>query len=132
VLDLQELEQQSATPTVNVGAWVLPISAGLVFLGLGLVKMFPGDDSTWFHTFDQIGFGRWFMTFTGAVQATAGILLLVPRTTLLGGLLAGVTMVGAMIAQLTVLEGVAGAVVPGAVLAFVVCATLAGRHRNAD
>jgi hypothetical protein len=118
---------EPATPTFDVGAWVLRISAGLVFLGLGYVKMFPGEQSMWFHTFDAIGFGRWFMTFTGAMQAAGGVLFLFPRTTLYGGIVAGATMVGAMFAQATVLGEPSAAIVPGAVLAFVIAVTWRAR-----
>jgi uncharacterized membrane protein YphA (DoxX/SURF4 family) len=115
------------TPTFDIGAWVLRTSAGLVFLGLGYVKMFPGEQSMWFHTFDAIGFGRWFMTFTGAMQATGGFLLLFPRTTLYGGVVAGATMVGAMIAQATVLGEPSAAIIPGAVLALLIAVTFRAR-----
>ena len=118
---------EATVPEFDVGALVLRISAGLVFLGLGYVKMFPGEQSMWFKTFDQIGFGRWFMTFTGAMQATGGALFLFPRTTLYGGIVAGATMVGAMVAQATVLNEPSAAIIPGAVLAFIAAVTWRAR-----
>lgn len=124
---IRDVDNEPAAPSFDVGALVLRVSAGLVFLGLGYVKMFPGEQSMWFHTFDEIGLGRWFMTFTGAMQAIGGALLLFPRTTLYGGVVAGLTMVGAMIAQATVLEEPSAAIIPGAVLAFVIAVTLRAR-----
>jgi hypothetical protein len=67
-------------------------------------------------TFERIGLGLWFMTLTGALQALAGALLLIPRTALAGALLAAATMAGAIVAHLTVLDGIGGAVFPGAIL----------------
>jgi uncharacterized membrane protein YphA (DoxX/SURF4 family) len=101
----------------DVGGLVLRVTAGLGFLALGYLKLVPSDNSTWVATFERIGLGMWFMTLAGALQAIAGALLLVPRTALAGAALAAATMVGAMAAQVLWLDGIAGAVIPGAVLA---------------
>ncbi len=122
------LGQQPEDAGFDVGGMALRVSAGLVFLALGYVKLFPGEDSMWIKTFDTIGFGRWLLTLTGAMQAAAGALFLFPRTAVVGGLLAGATMLGAVIAQIAYLGGAGDAVIPGAVLLFVVVVTFRVRR----
>jgi uncharacterized membrane protein YphA (DoxX/SURF4 family) len=69
--------------------------------------------------FADIGFGDWFRYLTGAIQSTAGVLLLVPRTTKAGAVLAGCTMAGAIAVHMFLLDtGIGGAIIPALILVF--------------
>jgi putative oxidoreductase len=106
-------------PTFDVTGWVLRIAACGVFVGVGLTKF--ASDSMWVKLFAQIGLGDWFRYVTGALQVAGGLLFLVPKTIYVGLVLAGVTMVGAIVVHLFVLDtGVGGAIIPLALLVFIV------------
>ena len=106
-------------PTFDVTGWVLRIAACGVFVGVGLTKF--ASDSMWVKLFAQIGLGDWFRYVTGALQVAGGLLVLVPKTIYVGLVLAGVTMVGAIVVHLFVLDtGVGGAIIPLALLVFIV------------
>jgi hypothetical protein len=117
-----------AETSFDIGGLVFRVVAGIGFLALGYLKLVPSEGSTWVVTFERIGLGLWFMTLTGALQAVAGALLLIPRTALAGVLLAGATMAGAIVAHLAVLDGVGGAVFPGAILVCLVIVGLKARR----
>jgi hypothetical protein len=70
--------------------------------------------------FADIGFGDWFRYLTGALQAASGLLFLVPRTVYPAAVLAGGTMIGAVVVHMFVLDtGIGGAIFPLALLAFI-------------
>ncbi|MGE0446344.1 MAG: DoxX family protein [Vicinamibacterales bacterium] len=106
----------AAEASFDIGGLAFRVVAGIGFLALGYLKLVPSEGSTWVVTFERIGLGLWLMTMTGALQALAGALLLIPRTALGGALLAGATMAGAIVAHLTLLDGIGGAVFPGTIL----------------
>jgi len=110
-------EPQPRPATFDVNGWVMRISAGALFLAVGLAKF--QSRSIWVQMFTNIGLGDWFRYLTGLIQCTAGLLLLVPRTTKAGAALAGCTMAGAVAVHLFVLDtGVGGAIIPAIILAF--------------
>jgi putative oxidoreductase len=101
----------------DVTGWVLRISAGLLFLAVGLAKF--QSRSIWVQLFANIGLADWFRYLTGTLQCIAGLLLLVPRTAKAGAALAGGTMAGAVAVHLFVLDtGVGGAIIPAIILVF--------------
>lgn len=55
--------------------------------------------------FAKYGLGDWFRYFTGTVELVGAILLLIPRTSFYGAALLMCVVVGAFIAQTTVLHG---------------------------
>jgi uncharacterized membrane protein YphA (DoxX/SURF4 family) len=117
------LTSPERVPTFDVTGWVLRVSAGLVFLGVGLTKF--QSESMWVRMFGQIGLGDWFRYLTGALQVAAGLLFLIPRTVYVAAVLAGGTMVGAVLVHMFVLHtGIGGAIVPFVLLLFVVAVTL--------
>jgi uncharacterized membrane protein YphA (DoxX/SURF4 family) len=124
---LQSSDTQEAAG-FDIGGFVFRVVAGAGFLALGYLKLVPSEGSTWVVTFERLGLGLWFMTLTGALQAVAGALLLIPRTAMLGGLVAGTTMAGAIVAHLTVLDGIGGAVFPGAILVFLAVVMMKARR----
>jgi len=112
---LSDAPPQQHTPDVT--AWVFRISAGLLFLAVGIAKF--QTRSIWVQLFADIGLGDWFRYLTGTIQFIAGLLLLVPRTARGGAALAACTMVGAVAVHLFVLDtGIGGAVIPAIILGF--------------
>ena len=70
--------------------------------------------------FHKVGVGQWFRYFTGLVEFTAGIGLLISRYAFYAALALAVVMIGATIAQLTVLAGSPAAPVALLVLNWVI------------
>ena len=64
-------------------------------------------------TFDAIGVGQWFRYVTGIIEVGGGIMLWIGSLRVLGALLLGATMVGAIIAHVMILGPSA---VPAAIL----------------
>jgi uncharacterized membrane protein YphA (DoxX/SURF4 family) len=107
----------------DVTGWVLRISAGVIFVILGLAKFRP--DGYWAKLFTEIGFGVWFRYLAATMQLAGGVLFLIPRTALAGAALTGATMVGAIGVHLFILPtGFGGAVFPAAVLVFIAIAAM--------
>lgn len=98
---------------------ILRVGAAIVFLGLGYVKLTADASSMWVGLFDALGLGQWFRYLTAAMQATGGLLMLIPRTAWIGAAIAGCTMIGAIIVDLFVLSVPDQAVIPAFLLALV-------------
>lgn len=94
---------ESSGKAKNITLWVLQSLTAAVFLMSGFPK-FLGLQVV-IEAFDKIGLGQWFRFFTGGVEVVAAVLLLIPRLSPVGALLLVCTMVGAVIAHLTVLGG---------------------------
>jgi putative oxidoreductase len=76
------------------------IVVALSFIGMGIAKLAGADLMV--LQFELIGLGPWFRLFVGAIEILGGLLLLVPRTAVLGAVLATSVMMiatGAVIAQ---------------------------------
>lgn len=113
------LSAPERVPTFDVTGWVPRIGVCGVFVGVGLTKF--ATHSMWVQMFARIGLGDWFRYLTGALQVAGGLLFLVPKTIYVGLVLAGGTMVGAIVVHLFVLgTGVGGAIIPAALLIFIV------------
>jgi uncharacterized membrane protein YphA (DoxX/SURF4 family) len=82
--------------------WTLSVLAALTFLAAGGPKLTGSPAMV--EIFDKIGFGQWFRYFTGLMEVTAAICLLIPRWAFYGAVALAAVMIGASIAQLTVLE----------------------------
>lgn len=125
IAERELLASPDRVPTFDVSGWVLRIAASAVFLGVGFTKF--ESDSSWVGLFAQIGLGDWFRYLTGALQMAGGLLFLMPRTVYAAAVLAGGTMVGAVVVHMFVLDtGVGGAIIPLALLIFV---TAVAAHR---
>jgi putative oxidoreductase len=112
------LATHDRVPTFDVAGWVLRISAGLLFLWVGLSKF--ESHSSWVQLFDDIGLGNWFRYLTGAIQVAGGLLFLARRTVYAAAVLAGSTMIGAVVVHMFVLDtGFGGAIFPLALLVFI-------------
>ena len=117
-------------PTVDVVDWVLRVGFALLFISVGSEKLLPGAASYWIPLFRKLGFGMWFMYFTGTLQIVGGLLLILPRTALIGLVLLGGTMAGAVACHLFLLgTGIGGAIIPGTILIFLI---VTARRRLTD
>jgi len=115
--------ETAGAASVDVVDWVLRVCVAVLFGSVGYEKLSPWPGSPWVKLFAEIGFGEWFMYFTGAMQLLGAILVLVPRTSLIGAALTGATMVGAIICHLAILDtGIGGAVFPAFFLGLVIAA----------
>ena len=79
--------------------WGLRVILALVFVAAGLDK-FTGP--MWVQVFNDIGFGQWFRSFTGVVEVAGGVLLLVRSATMIAVPVLICTMLGAVLAHVTV------------------------------
>ena len=119
ILERPLLAEPQHAPAFDVTGWVLRVAVCGVFVGVGLTKF--AAHSTWVKLFAQIGLGDWFRYLTGALQVLGGVLFLIPKTVYGGLVLAGGTMVGAIVAHLFVLgTGIVGAIIPLGLLIFIV------------
>src|SRR5437870_97331 len=77
---------------LNIALWILQILAAAMFLFAGSLKLTGAAQMV--AMFDKIGIGQWFRYFTGALEVTSGVLLLIPRTAAIGAALLAATMIG--------------------------------------
>jgi len=110
-----------------LAAWLPRIAVALVFVSVGSSKF---RDPMWVRLFAQIGLGQWFRYLTGVMQLAGGVLVLVPRTSLAGIVLAACTMLGASIAWITVLHAPANAPIPAALLAILIAIGVGEYNRS--
>lgn len=92
--------------------WGVRILLALAFGAAGIAKLAGVPQMV--QVFEAIGFGQWFRYATGVVEVGGAVLLLVPATGFLGGLLLAVTMVFAVATHLVL---IGGSPVPAIVLA---------------
>ena len=125
------LLQPSIDPVPNrVGqltTWLLRAAVALVFLSVGLSKF---RDPMWVRLFGQIGLGQWFRYVTGIIQIASAVLVLIPRTSLVGMALAACTMLGASVVWLTILHAPWNAPIPGALLGILVAIGIGEYNRS--
>jgi putative oxidoreductase len=94
----------STDPKIKLtGIWVLRILVALAFLASAGLKLSGAPKMV--EEFGIIGLGQWFRTVTGVIEAAGAILVLVPGTSRLGGLLLLAVCVGAFFAQVFKLHG---------------------------
>src|ERR671930_2713368 len=110
-----------------LSTWLPRVAVALVFVSVGSSKF---TDPMWVRLFGQIGLGQWFRYLTGVMQIAGGVLVLIPRTSLAGIVLAACTMLGASIAWLTVLHAPWNAPIPGALLAMLVAVGVSEYNRS--
>jgi putative oxidoreductase len=110
---------------LNITLWVLQILMAALYLMAGGSKLASAPQMV--AEFAQLGVGQWFRYFTGLVEVTGAILLLVPRMSSFGGFLIAATMTGAIIARITVLHGN----MIGDFVLLLIAATIAWNRRGA-
>jgi uncharacterized membrane protein YphA (DoxX/SURF4 family) len=92
-----------ASPTQRRIVWGLRILLALAFGAAGAAKLAGAPQMV--QVFDAIGFGQWFRYVTGVVEIGGALLLLVPATGFLGGVLLAVTMVFGVATHLVLIGG---------------------------
>ena len=107
------LEERRSVMDV-AGTWLPRIVVAMLFIVVGRQEF--AEHGEWVAIFAKIGFGQWFRYFTGVLQVVGGVLVLVPKTFVLGILLIGCTMAGAMAAWIFFLGQPFNAIIPGALL----------------
>jgi putative oxidoreductase len=102
-----------------VGVWILRVLLGGAFIFFSLMKLSgrPGMVAE----FNTVGLGQWFRYFTGALELTGGVAVLIPRVSVFGAIVLLLVDIGAFVAQVTVLHvDWIHAIVIGALLALLI------------
>jgi putative oxidoreductase len=97
---------------LNLTLWALQGLLALVFLFSGASKFNP-HEIFWMGLFANIGIGQWFRYFTGGLEVTCAVLLLIPRSSAIAAALLACTMAGAILTHLFILRDGYAAIFPG-------------------
>ena len=112
--------------TFNVMVWILRLAAAIILLQTLFFKFTAAPESV--YIFTKVGIEPWGRIGSGIVELIAAILLLIPRTTSIGALLAIGTISGAIFFHLTklgiVVQGDGGQLFILACIVFICCAVL--------
>lgn len=114
----------SAPIARHFAVWALRLPLALLFVYAGAVKFPSAPGAMWVRIFAEIGWGQWFRYATGAIEVAGGILLLVPKATVIAVPLLACTMVGAIVVHLTVVG-----LGPATVAVLILLAALSGVWR---
>ncbi|HYT23190.1 MAG TPA: DoxX family membrane protein [Candidatus Polarisedimenticolia bacterium] len=121
-----------ATVTITVLSWLLRIAAAIILLQTLFFKFTAAPESV--YIFTKVGAEPWGRIGSGVIELIAAILILAPRFTWLGSLLAMGVMAGAVLSHLTVLgievQGDKGLLFALALIVFVCCAVNLLLHRS--
>jgi uncharacterized membrane protein YphA (DoxX/SURF4 family) len=109
-------------------SWILRLAVAGVFVSVGTDKF--DAHSMWVKVFDQIGWGQWFRYLTGTLQVTGAVLVIIPRTFLLGIGILACTMAGAVAVWILRFGAPGNAVIPAAVLIALVTIGFHGARIN--
>jgi len=93
----------STSPIQRRIVWGVRILLALAFGAAGLAKLAGVPQMV--QVFEAVGFGQWFRYLTGVVEVGGAVLLLVPATGFVGGLLLAATMAGAVATHLVLIGG---------------------------
>lgn len=111
---------------VTIALWVLRLLAAVILLQTLFFKFSASEESV--YIFSTIGMEPWGRIGTGIMELIAAILILIPRTTALGALLAIGLMAGALFFHFTTLgievKGDGGQLFIYALLVFISSAVL--------
>src|SRR6516162_2787699 len=116
---------QHPSKAKNIALWCLQVLVALAFLAAGAARL--SGQPMMVEVFDKIGVGQWFRYVTGGIEITSAVLLLVPGLIPVGAGLLVCTMIGAVIAHLTILGGTP---LPPAVLGVLAAVILWGRFET--
>jgi len=115
-----------------ISIWVLRLLAAVILLQTLYFKFSAAPESI--YIFSKLGMEPWGRIGTGILELIAGILLLIPGTTVFGALLAIGLMTGAIFFHLTKLgisvQNDGGQLFIYALFVFVSCIALVIIHRN--
>ena len=120
-------------PGLNILSWVLRATAAVILLQTLFFKFTAAPESV--YIFTKVGAEPWGRIGSGVVELIAAALILAPRFTWLGSVLALGVMAGAILSHLTILgievQGDKGLLFVLAVIVFVSSAVNLALHRNA-
>ncbi|SRR6266576_3742460 len=120
------------TVTITVLSWLLRIAAAIILLQTLFFKFTAAPESV--YIFTKVGAEPWGRIGSGVIELIAAILILTPRFTWLGSLLAMGVMAGAVLSHLTVLgievQGDKGLLFALALIVFVCSAVNLLLHRS--
>lgn len=85
----------------NILTWIIKLTAVVILLQTLFFKFTGAEESI--YIFETLGIEPFGRIGSGVVELIASILILIPRTTLLGAVMALGTMVGAIISHLFIL-----------------------------
>jgi uncharacterized membrane protein YphA (DoxX/SURF4 family) len=112
--DFQLVPEEARSRQDVIITWILRLAVAAMFISIGRSKFDAG--SMWVKLFEQIGFGQWFRRLTGTLQIAGAILVLIPRTFVIGIALLACTMAGAAVIWVVRLGSFGNAVIPLVVL----------------
>ena len=117
---------------LTIGLWALRLLAALILLQTLFFKFSASEESV--YIFSAIGMEPWGRIGTGIMELIAAILILIPRTTAVGALLAIGLMSGALFFHLTTLgievKGDGGLLFIYALLVVISCSVLLFAYRS--
>ena len=123
--DLRLVPEETRSRIDILITWILRLGVAAVFFSVGTSKF--GAHSSWIKTFDQIGLGQWFRYVTGMLQVAGAVLVLIPRTFLLGIGILACTMAGAVTVWLVVFHAPDNAIIPAIILIALAAIAFQGR-----
>jgi uncharacterized membrane protein YphA (DoxX/SURF4 family) len=88
--------------TSNILAWILAVLLAVVFVFAGGAKLLGARAMV--QEFAQIGIGQWFRYFTGILEVSGAIGVLIPKYRFAAALQIAAVMVGATAANISVLN----------------------------
>lgn len=118
--------------TSSILTWILRLVPAVIMLQTLFFKFTGAPESI--YIFETLGLGDAGRYGTGVVELVASVLLLIPKTTWMGAVLALGTMAGAILGHLTQLgievKGDGGALFGMAIITFICCAVLVWLDRS--
>jgi uncharacterized membrane protein YphA (DoxX/SURF4 family) len=101
-----------------VTGWLMRVALAVFFFTVGSRTF--GAHPMWVPIFAEMGAPAWLRYLTSGLQVFGAVLLLIPRTFLIGALFIGCTMAGAILASIAVLHEPQSARVPAILLTLLV------------
>jgi uncharacterized membrane protein YphA (DoxX/SURF4 family) len=97
----QHVNAPAASTATTILAWILRLTAAAILLQTLFFKFTAAPESV--YIFTRVGAEPWGRISSGVIELIAAALILFPRTTRLGALIALFVMAGAILSHLTVL-----------------------------
>lgn len=116
----------------SIFIWIIKLIAVIILVQTLFFKFTAAEESV--YIFTKLGIEPFGRIGSGVVELIASILILIPRTTLLGALLAMGTMMGALMSHLFVLgievQNDGGTLFTLAIITLICCLILVNHHKN--
>ena len=116
----------------SIFIWIIKLIAVIILVQTLFFKFTAAEESV--YIFTKLGIEPFGRIGSGVVELIASVLILIPRTTLLGALLAIGTMMGALVSHLFVLgievQNDGGTLFTLAIITLICCLILVNHHKN--